>query len=53
MGWPQWVWIVLIAIDLLGTAHLHGTPRGPYNFWWVSLDTVVIVFLLYMGGFFG
>jgi len=53
MGWPQWVLIILMGVELLGVAHLHGTPRKPYEFWGVLVDTAIMTFLLWKGGFFG
>jgi hypothetical protein len=53
MGAPQIIWIVLVAINLLLTANLHGSPKqGNHNIWITISGTVIMLILLITGGFF-
>jgi hypothetical protein len=53
MGIPQIILIVLMSINLLLTARLHGTPRkGKYSFWGTLIFTALYFGLYYWGGFF-
>lgn len=50
---PQIIILVLIAVDLLITAHLHGKPRtGTWSFGLTLFSNAVTLGLLYWGGFF-
>ena len=57
MGWPQITMIVLFAVGLLIAARDHGKPKiGSWakdNFWVSLADKVLLVGLLYFGGFWG
>jgi hypothetical protein len=53
MGTSQIIMVVLISLNLLMGAHLHGKEKtGNYNFW-ITLISVGLYFsLLITGGFF-
>lgn len=54
MGIWQIIWIVLICLSLGISISEHGKPKTGNNSFWTSLvATIVNVFILYMGGFFG
>mgnify|MGYP003176903942 FL=1 len=53
MNWPQITLIILFAFGLGVTAIRHGEPRNDkYSFWWQLAGKLVIVWLLWCGGFF-
>jgi len=52
MGVWQWIWVCLVAINLLLVANKHGQPNGKYNFWVTLFSTVLNFIILYFGGFF-
>lgn len=53
MNWPQITLIILLAFGLGVTAIRHGEPRNDkYSFWWQLAGNLVIVWLLWCGGFF-
>lgn len=50
---PQILMLLLISINLLTAAHLHGKPKeGNYSFWYSIINAIVLLALLYFGGFF-
>jgi hypothetical protein len=49
---PQIMYLVLVGINLLLTANLHGKERSPYNFWFTLIGTGLGILLFYWGGFF-
>lgn len=50
---PQLIWIALAFWGLLLHAHKHGKPKtGRHNFVYPFLATIIVVLLLYYGGFF-
>ena len=51
--WPQWAVAVLMAVNLLFAAHMHGEPRGDYNFLDAAIAVTLTSALLYFGGFWG
>lgn len=51
MGWPQWCILGIYAIKLLALAHLHGR-FARYDFGSMVVDYGIIIWLLWMGGFF-
>ena len=51
-GWPQWVMLGTIALNLIMQAVLHGQPRAKFNVGWASLDMAFLVGLLIAGGYF-
>lgn len=52
--WPQITIAVIYAAVLLVSANQHGKiNRSPTNFWVNLACAIVIVSLLYAGGFFG
>lgn len=54
MGYPQYIWIALMALSLLASAHLHGKPKTDKNNFFTSFVHVgLVTALLYWGGFFG
>lgn len=53
MSAPAIIYLVLIGVSLLVSAHEHGKPRdGKYNFWTSLVSTAIGVSLLVWGGFF-
>ncbi len=47
------IWLVLLAINLLSNAYMHGKPKtGNYNFWAYLFNVGLYFWLLYAGGFF-
>ena len=52
-GWPQYLFLVLYATNILGAAALHGTAtRKEWNVVSSLLATAIAVFILKSGGFF-
>ena len=51
MEYPQIILISLILIQLLLNAHYHGT-ESKVNFWGTVFGNVILLTLLYLGGFF-
>lgn len=51
---PQIIYTVLIGINLLCAAHLHGKPRENPNwsFWSPLISAIIFTSLLMWGGFF-
>lgn len=53
MGTPQIIMLVLISVQLLLTANLHGkTKTGKHNFWSTLISNSITLTILYLGGFF-
>lgn len=53
MNAPQIIVIVLLSLDLLGTAYLHGKPKNDkHNIFGTLIGTGLTVLLLAWGGFF-
>lgn len=53
MGTPQIIILVLLSVELLLKARLHGVPKeGKHNFWNAFLSISIILTILYLGGFF-
>ena len=53
MGTPQIILLVLVALNLLANAYLHGKPRnGNYNLLTALINAGIIIWLLVAGGFF-
>jgi hypothetical protein len=54
MGTPQIILVTLLGIGLLLNAYKHGQPRtGSYNIFYRLIDTAILIWILYAGGFFG
>lgn len=51
LEWPQIVYAALIAMSLGMALAKDGEPKGNWSFWWNLVATVILVFLLYKGGF--
>lgn len=51
---PQYIYIGIVALNLLLGAHLHGKERKEktYNFWMTLVASILAVSLLTWGGFF-
>lgn len=49
---PAIIYLVILGASLLFTAHDHGKPRKPTNFWTALVATALVLGLLYWGGFF-
>ena len=53
MGAPQIILIVLISIQLLANAYMHGKPRdGKHNMFTSLVDDGLLIWILIAGGFF-
>lgn len=52
IGWPQGIWLALIALALLDAAVNNGKPREPKSFDSVFASVLLSAILLYWGGFF-
>mgnify|MGYP001608703878 CR=1 FL=1 len=51
--WPQITVLVIYSLALLLAAHNHGKPRdGEHKFQYSFMACLIIVWLLYKGGFF-
>ena len=54
MGIPQWIYLCFVALTLFVEYRLDGHSRiGNYNFVQTAVTAVVMLGLLYWGGFFG
>jgi len=53
IGWPQAIMLFLIAADIILFAIKHGKPRSNYDVGAAFFNAVLIIWLLYWGGFFG
>jgi len=50
---PQIIYLVLVGIQLLMTAHKHGEMKmDKHNIWTTILNAIFASLLLYWGGFF-
>lgn len=53
MGTSQIIMVILLGINLLLGAYLHGKPRtGNYNFWVTAITVGLYFLILITGGFF-
>jgi hypothetical protein len=53
MGISQILMLVLLSLNLLMGANLHGKERtGKHNFWITSISVVLYTTILISGGFF-
>jgi hypothetical protein len=53
MGTPQIILVTLLGISLLINAYNHNRPRtGSYNIFYRLIDTGILIWILYAGGFF-
>lgn len=53
-GWPQWTWVIIALIGLLGHAANHGKPRETeWNGFMSLISFGLSIFILSQGGFFG
>lgn len=50
---PQITLIVIMSINMLAAAYLHGKPKqGKYNFLHNVLSAIITISILYWGNFF-
>jgi hypothetical protein len=49
---PQIIYLILVFIGLLCSANKHGKIEGNHNFWTTVASTIIVISLLYFGGFF-
>ena len=49
---PQIIMIVLLSMDITLGLAFHGKPRPNYNGWTSLISAIIMVALLYWGGFF-
>lgn len=59
MNTPQIVMLILVALDLMLSAHMHGRPRvkengepQTYSVWTAIVAAMINIFVLIWGGFF-
>jgi hypothetical protein len=53
IGWPEGIYLTMVAVVLILTAFLHGTPRtDKWDFHLSAWSYCVTLGLLYWGGFF-
>jgi len=53
MGTPQIILLVLLGLNLLANAYMHGKPKtGNYNLLNAFINAGIIIWLLVAGGFF-
>ena len=52
IGWPQGIYLVLLLGQLIIAGLLHNKPREPRSAWAVLVGEVLLIALLYWGGFF-
>lgn len=54
MSTPAIIFIVIMAVELLYRAHVHGKPKEQQteNFWAALISFTIITLLLLWGGFF-
>ncbi len=50
--WPQITYMVLLFLALSISAVRNGEPRGDYNFGVSFMASLIVLFILYRGGFF-
>lgn len=53
IGWPQGIWLLIALCGLVQVAVNHGKPQGNYNAYRSLTATLLIVALMWWGGFFG
>jgi len=54
MNWPQIILIIWMAMRVGISLTKHGEPKnGETSFWVTAISVIIIVFILYKGGFFG
>ena len=50
---PQIIYLILTGIGMLRAANRHGKPKtGNENLWADIVATIIVLFLLFWGGFF-
>lgn len=50
---PQIIYLTLVLTSLFLTANMHNKPRkGKYNFFATLVAKIILLLLLYWGGFF-
>ena len=53
LGVFQAVYLFLVFAGLCGEAFLHGKPKtGTHNFWILLASSLIVLGILYLGGFF-
>lgn len=53
LGWPQGIVLFLSTLSLFISIACHGKPRDDHNGIVKFIDTLILIGLLYWGGFFG
>lgn len=53
LGWPQIIYLLLVALGFGVTVAKHGEQRYPHSVWTQLIGMVIVLPLLYWGGFFG
>lgn len=51
-GWPQYVYLILALLTVIGNISLHGKPRPDYNGYLGLCNFLIAFCLLTAGGFF-
>ena len=52
-GWPQYVYMAISLLALIGSIAMNGKPRPPYNGYAGLSGFLIGMVLLTAGGFFG
>ena len=52
LGWPQLVYLALTILGLGVAMAKHGEPRGEHSFPTTFIASGIVIWVLYMGGFF-
>lgn len=53
IGWPQFIVLAFIVINLIIHIVMHGEEQPEYNAYIKTLDIILSLLLLAWGGFFG
>ena len=53
MGWPQWVYVAALALNVCVAAVKNGEPQGDYDIRAALVGSAISVFVATCGGFFG
>lgn len=53
MGWPEWIVVILMSIEIAARAYIHGQPKtGEWSVFDGLISSAITLALLYWGGFF-
>lgn len=52
IGWPEGIYLVILLIGFGWKVAKHGEPQDDHNWWASSIASVIVLSLLWWGGFF-